>query len=277
MLKTILHSNPPSKFILIEDSLKEGGTDVLNYLIHLHTEQHTEVHHFIFSGNFEKQKHSNPRVKTYDFTSDFQGWFSQQNPNINDIVEGISTKTVVVIDSLAHMIFQYGVSQCYKLIRYLKERPNIIQVATILHTDLVESVDILPFFEHLSTFCMIREPQFNKTKKRVSCIYKKPSGKITRLKDEYYFNEGQLFSATIKTVNPDVLVQQSINQMLSDTLTTFRLSLDDKERESRDKVVLPFLPKEVTPDKEESGGKITYKFDEVDDWDEEDPDDDLNI
>ena len=74
--------------------------------------------------------------------------------------------------------------------------------------------------------------------------------------------------------------------------TTFRLDLSEKEREARDKLVLPFLREKQQEETEDEGvriqqqqqakdtttcGKIYYSPEEVDDWDEEDPDDDLDF
>lgn len=85
--------------------------------------------------------------------------------------------------------------------------------------------------------------------------------------------------ATAKKINPE-------------ELSTFRIGLTDEEKLSRDKVVLPYLPEYVTiidfviilmwidfsaNQEEAQEGKIFYQLDEIDDWDEEDPDDDLDI
>lgn len=61
--------------------------------------------------------------------------------------------------------------------------------------------------------------------------------------------------------------------LLPESLTTFKISLDEKEKQLRDKLVLPYLPIRS----EEPVSRIFYEFDNVDDWDEEDPDDDLDI
>lgn len=52
---------------------------------------------------------------------------------------------------------------------------------------------------------------------------------------------------------------------------TFNLSLSDKEKTARERVVLPFSKKRP------GHGKIIYEAEDEDDFDEEDPDDDLNI
>ena len=69
-------------------------------------------------------------------------------------------------------------------------------------------------------------------------------------------------------------------------LTTFEVGLTDLEKQNRKKVVLPFWKKEQKEEEEEenevriakkSTSKIFYAPDEADDWDEEDPDDDLDF
>jgi elongator complex protein 5 len=57
---------------------------------------------------------------------------------------------------------------------------------------------------------------------------------------------------------------------------TFNLNLSDSEKKAREQVVLPFMQK--GRDAKKSGqGKIFYEAEDEDDFDEEDPDDDLNI
>ena len=53
---------------------------------------------------------------------------------------------------------------------------------------------------------------------------------------------------------------------------TFNLSLSESEKSAREKVVLPFAKKAGA-----GQGKIIYEAEDEDDFDEEDPDDDLNI
>ena len=56
-------------------------------------------------------------------------------------------------------------------------------------------------------------------------------------------------------------------------ISSFNLSLSDKEKEDRQQLEMPFWKKS----QEKSGSKIEYIPDENDDWDEEDPDDDLDF
>ncbi|KAJ1817645.1 hypothetical protein LPJ75_001662 [Coemansia sp. RSA 2598] len=53
---------------------------------------------------------------------------------------------------------------------------------------------------------------------------------------------------------------------------SFNLSLTDKQRQDKASVELPYLDAQVV-----SAGEIHYQMDDEDDWDEDDPDDDLEI
>ena len=62
---------------------------------------------------------------------------------------------------------------------------------------------------------------------------------------------------------------------------TFDLRLSEREKMERSKVVLPYIRVGVaaTDSKMSSarGGQVVYQLDEADDFDESDPDDDLDI
>ncbi|KAJ2799672.1 Elongator complex protein, partial [Coemansia furcata] len=55
---------------------------------------------------------------------------------------------------------------------------------------------------------------------------------------------------------------------------SFNLNLTDKQRRDKAGVALPYLEARVA---DVSGGEIVYQLDDEDDWDEDDPDDDLEI
>ena len=62
---------------------------------------------------------------------------------------------------------------------------------------------------------------------------------------------------------------------------TFRLNLSDHEKAARSQVKLPYMldeeHKATQLDRTTGGGRIVYERDDADDFDEEDPDDDLDI
>ena len=76
-----------------------------------------------------------------------------------------------------------------------------------------------------------------------------------------------------KKDNPNPGLAETSAQSLP--ISSFNLSLSDKEKEDRDKVEMPFWKKSGVD--AGGGGKIEYVPDDNDDWDEEDPDDDLDF
>ncbi|KAJ1948212.1 hypothetical protein FBU59_001699 [Linderina macrospora] len=70
--------------------------------------------------------------------------------------------------------------------------------------------------------------------------------------------------------------QQQQQQQTDPTANlSFNLSLTDKQREDKNSVVLPYTDAQM--DEGSSGGEIHYQLDDEDDWDSDDPDDDLEI
>ena len=93
--------------------------------------------------------------------------------------------------------------------------------------------------------------------------------------------EKSLYDFTIEDAKVKSIVEANNSKIIcSDTTTvvgddnasmpisSFNLSLSDKEKEDRQQVEMPFWKK---------SSKIEYIPDENDDWDEEDPDDDLDF
>ena len=72
--------------------------------------------------------------------------------------------------------------------------------------------------------------------------------------------------------NPNVIKPVQVVEDKDDSplpTSSFNLTLSEKEKEDRSKVELPYLRKKEA--------KIEYIPDENDDWDDEDPDDDLEF
>ena len=133
-------------------------------------------------------------------------------------------------------------------------------------------------------------------------VLNKPTVGKTFVSDEcaVYGPEGSLTSV-IKQKKVKAVAETSDDKDDSERealskLTTFNLGISGEEKNARQKVVLPFWRDEQkksqpdTVDEEESvrilpkssscghsGGRIDYTPEEEDDWDDEDPDDDLDV
>lgn len=281
MLTTHLNNVPYSKFVFIEDSIENSAFKFLTYIIQGHLINCTsKIHYITFKGYFERTKtfHKHNNIVYHDLTSDSQGWLNMGNKKelptlIRDLAE---SKSVLIIDSLSHAVIQYGFPIIYQMLHQLLKSSDIIRILTVYHADILEdSSTFSQYFQHLATLILKINTSFNENEGRITYTYKKSSGKVIRHIENYKFENEHLHTEPIKKLDPKLLVQENLNLISPENLTTFKISLEDKEKESRDKLILPYLPKDDLD--QSQGGNIFYQFDGSDDWDEEDPDDDLDI
>ncbi|KAJ3651989.1 hypothetical protein Zmor_017991 [Zophobas morio] len=268
MLTTYLNTLPYTKFVLIEDSVTAKGGEILEYLLKNHeNKQDYRTHLFVFERNFNQIKNKHPGSECHDFTSDLRNWMSLTTSDMETVISNLEENCVVVIDSLVHVLYRYGLLGAYQTFTDIKNKKNVQQIITVLHTDLLEDRDkVIQYFQHLSTLHMELQP------KRVLYTYKKSQRKIIKQLEEYYCDSGKFITQPIKKPDKDV-IRETVEQINPENMSTFKIGLSEKDKESRSNLVLPYLPKETNS----SDGKIHYAFDDIDDWDEEDPDDDLDI
>eukprot|EP00730_Choanoeca_flexa_P016923 TRINITY_DN8081_c0_g1_i2.p1 TRINITY_DN8081_c0_g1~~TRINITY_DN8081_c0_g1_i2.p1 ORF type:complete len:210 (+),score=51.76 TRINITY_DN8081_c0_g1_i2:396-1025(+) len=106
------------------------------------------------------------------------------------------------------------------------------------------------------------------------------SGKVRRWLEKYQVSkDDRLIPLSEDKAASAAQLAQEDPEALLDNLT-FNLKLNDKEKEARSQAVLPYTKAAeaaYTVDANPGGGAIFYEPDDVDDFDDEDPDDDLDI
>ncbi|KAJ8939319.1 hypothetical protein NQ314_011177 [Rhamnusium bicolor] len=210
MLRSYLTTLPHTKFVLIEGQVHVSGENVI----------------------------------LHDFASDVCGWDTSKNKeDLESVASRLNAGDVVIVDSLAHAIFQYGLAETYRVFNLLKTKTGVQQIITLFHTDLVEDKDKLSrYFEHLSTLSICIEPKFISGNGRVHYTYKKLGGKIIKQIEEYKFEGEEFVTQKIEKPDPKKLLESSMRPEVDpETLTTFKIGLTDTERESRDKLDLPYV------------------------------------
>ncbi|VEN39546.1 unnamed protein product [Callosobruchus maculatus] len=277
MLKNFLTSPPYQKFIIIEDTVTENGKPIFDYLLQHHLQRfNNKIHYYLLQGK-EKCCPADTKIIVHNLKTNSQNWDTGPRKNINQLIVGLQKKDIIFVDSLAHCIFQYGLAETYRLFNMLKNEIGVTQIVALLHLDLLDaSWKVMELFNFLSTLSMKIQPQFSSEYGRIQYQCKKSGGKIVKQVEEYYFEGDKLETKKIEKPDPKKLLENATKTEINpDDLATFKITLTDKEKESRDQLILPYLPK--NEDNTTEGGQIYYKFDEQDDWDEEDPDDDLDI
>ena len=225
--------------------------------------------------------------------SDCLGWVSG-NPLVfpDCILDNIDiSEQSLVLDNLTDLIIFYNLCATTKFVRKFRQSSGKkTKLIGLLHKNcLLDSVvtDLKKFF---TTVIDISDIQVESVSEKVCDIHHcKPGGKLVTSKELLKFDSDW----NIKILPyKEVTVKKHLEEEEEDTidkLTTFNLNTSkDAEKEAKDKLVLPFYkePQKIgevkiqntgSGSQGESDGKIYYEPDSGDDWDDEDPDDDLDF
>lgn len=120
--------------------------------------------------------------------------------------------------------------------------------------------------------------------------WRKKSGKVLYESNGFVMNSttglldvvpaNQLTGALNKEQEPEPEEMEVDKKMDPTANLSFNLSLTDEQRKTKESLVLPFMKAqqlEVSVDEEKKSGLIYYDPDAADDFDDEDPDEDLDI
>ncbi|KAE8750757.1 hypothetical protein FOCC_FOCC002467 [Frankliniella occidentalis] len=152
---------------------------------------------------------------------------------------------------------------------WINPGPKINQLLCFVHGDMIPcGASSISHVKHLASTVV----DLNNQIARIT--HRKPGGHVERKEEQFMLlSNGQFHTQPIVGTGKGM---GSPNTTLPQDVASFRVSLSDKEKEDRNKLILPYM-RTVDNPPEEGGGKVFYQPDAVDDWDDEDPDDDLDI
>ncbi|KAI8500366.1 Elongator complex protein [Branchiostoma belcheri] len=228
-------------------------------------------------------------------------------PDFLGHVKKSSVKTspvAVVIDSLTpYLLHCPGYVICRALHRLLRARLDSdgVEVSLVVagfHGDLHDDSTAAALRHMATTWVQLQEGAESPTRSREgaesptqdrACYYgncevlhRRKSGKVIRQDEEYHISAQWSLTSRVQkaTVRPPAQPDQE-SQVDPTANLTFNLRLTDTEKEARSRVVLPYMhhQRKKAPDQPAAtpGGQIFYQPDDVDDFDEEDPDNDLDF
>jgi len=269
VLKNVLKENPKS--ILIEDSCGSKGRPLFNSLLNHFSNKGFKIQHIQYDFPLEKI-HTN--WTRHDFFSDPLG-FNSSNMAFEESLQSVieeckdkNTQYVVAIDSLSPLLLRLPATDIFSTIRQIILKKNV-NIIALVHSD-VHSKETLRSLDYCFSCHLKLATHTNKSR----CIgrLKSGGGKI--------IDSDEVYCITPKLELTDV---ENFEQLATNTpdaglpnvtpKSTFRLGLNQNEESARSKVVLPYIRK---PSNAESKGKIFYEA-ENNDWEDEDPDDDLEL
>lgn len=179
----------------------------------------------------------------------------------------IKQKSTVIIDSVNQMSVQMGWNNCLRILKHFQNDPNVSKVIIILHKDCILLHSKLQIHLNHLAHAIIT---FDSIKGERLFIQIKKAGKF--IKSE----EVMAYDARTSTLNLAPIVKLSkkdeVEKVAPANLTTFKIETDQISQLEKNKLQLPYMSKI-----NEGQGRVFYEPDAVDDWDDEDPDDDLDI
>lgn len=190
--------------------------------------------------------------------------------NQNNFEKYTIQKCSVVIDSLNQMVLYLGWKVTLKNLQKLRRNPNIVQLIAILHKDcLPHSSKLQTHLNHIAN-AIISYDANDCTK--ISYTLKK-GGKVIRSEESLFYDSNSSVLKCVPIEKQSDKVSDEPEKLLPSNLSTFKIEVDQGDKLEKNKLqCLPYMSKI-----HEGQGKIIYEPDAVDDWDEEDPDEDLDI
>ncbi|CAH1782510.1 unnamed protein product [Owenia fusiformis] len=296
MIEDIIKGKESSRIIVIKDNVDCCSRYLLKSIC-VHLQNHMDSVHMLkteFSENLYKSSSLTnlPSIKIHDWSMDPLGWNqprvtfeSNLHTYFGDILAKSQTqqKVAVVVDAISSLIQTQGIVKICQQIQSLKNDrfPNteLTKIVLVVHEDLHESLAALDYTASTIIYISHATP----SQSICDTLHKRPSGKVKRSNELLIFGiDGEISSA--QEISQDEKEKETEEDVDPAANLTFNLSLKDSEKKAREQLQLPYMfhqqgavksgpATSVTP----GTGQIYYECDDVDDFDEEDPDDDLNI
>jgi len=291
MLKALVNDASMCNLLLIQDSVKQRDDSLMYACLKARCKlaDHT-VDVFLFEHSVEEVRTAlnvttnHPRLQFHDFYVKANAWIvSQELPDVptreemlHGLVDLSSGKRVVVTDSL--LAFGRESSKVGYCLSALKNHANVTQLIVLAHDELLPD-DLKKTLRYLAQASVRQVDSFrarhvNDLRIEDVCEveFKKPTGKLLIQKERYVI-KGVHFEVDSKPWTPEVdgsgePMVNNHSDAATDHDVTFKLDLTEREQAQKSQLILPYT---------QGSGKIVYEADEADDFDDEDPDEDLEI
>ncbi|XP_049617788.1 elongator complex protein 5 isoform X1 [Syngnathus scovelli] len=287
MLHDLLHGIDPGGFLIIQDSCSCSGRRLLWSFIKAALNRTEAVHVLSFEVSEDELKNGlkgSPieRLHFHNAYDDPLGWtrraaFTVDHfcvERVTQLVEQSSQvkPAVLIIDSLSWILRHVSPSAVCRTLQQLNNGGPVGNIIGLLHSDM-HPRGMVGSLCHLATSLInvVTGPRGDHAKitKRLK------SGKV--LQDEEVFSIKD--DLTVVGQSKFSLAEPQEQRADPTANLTFNLRLSDSQREAKENLALPFVfSKEKKAALLHTGsGRIVYEPDANDDYDQEDPDDDLDV
>lgn len=294
MLTELMQGTDAGGFILIQDSACYSGRHLLKSFISAALNREETVHVLSFEVSEEELGDGLrglpiQRLHFHDAYTDPLGW--TDNPSftvhqfcleeLTHLIKQTShpKPAILVIDSFSWILRHLSPPAVCKTIQQLRKGGAVRAIIGLLHADMHQRGTVGSVC-HLATSNITVAPGMKGDEAVAKITKRSKSGKV--LQDEEIFSIKEDLTIVVQSRRLGSKQTDPEEQETDPTANlTFNLRLSNTEREAKEKLALPFVfSKEKKTALLHSGpgsGRILYEPDANDDYDQEDPDDDLDV
>lgn len=294
MLPDILQGIDAGGFLIIQDSASYSGRHLLRSFIHAALNREEAVHVLGFEVSEEELRDGlkgSPvqRLHFHNAYTDPLGWTDHPAFTVHQFCLEELTRLVkqtphpkpatLVIDSLSWILRHVGAPAVCRTLQQLRKGGAVRAIIGLLHADMHQRGTVGSVC-NLATSVVTVAPGMKGDEAVAKLTKRSKSGKVVQ--DEEIFSIRDDLTVIVLSRQLGPKQNDPEEQEMDPTANlTFNLRLSDKERKAREKLALPFVfSKEKKTALLHSGpgsGRILYEPDANDDYDQEDPDDDLDV
>lgn len=200
--------------------------------------------------------------------------------SVSDIFDAsqLQNDDILIIKSLSSLLLFFNKGEIAVWIRKLQSKCKTVVV--LAHQECVAESELREF-ERLATTTLFIEQGSDKSICHIT--HRKTGGKTAKWKESFWFESGCLKSTPVQISHQKE--EADDHEDVTETLTSFNIGTKQSEEKVREQLVLPFFTQEqrtshqgqVKISGESCNNKIYYEPDSGDDWDDEDPDEDLDL
>ncbi|XP_074518133.1 elongator complex protein 5 isoform X1 [Halichoeres trimaculatus] len=296
MLTELLQGVDSGGFLIIQDSASCSGRHLLKSFISAALNREEAVHVLGYDVGEEEMRDglngsATGRLHFHNAYTDPLGWTDQSACTVNQFCleklthllkqTGNIKSTILVIDSLSWVLRHLSPPAVCKTLHQLRKGGAVRAVIGLLHADMHQRGTVGSVC-HLASSVIQVAPGIKGDEALAKITRRSKSGKVIQEEELFSINEDLTVKVQSKPSQPGLKQNDTEEQEVDPTANlTFNLRLSDTEREAKEKLALPFVfSKEKKSALLHSGpgsGRILYEPDANDDYDQEDPDDDLDV
>ncbi|CAL8327232.1 unnamed protein product [Lota lota] len=296
MLVELIQGTEGGGLIIIQDSINYSGRTLLMSFIKAALKRDEVVHLLAFELHEAELKHELDhsclqRLTFHNAFHDPLGW--NENPPFT-VHQFITTEldslltpnqhskpVTLVIDSFSFILRHLSPSAVCKTLQQLKKGGAVKTTLGLLHSDMHHR-NMVGSICHLATSVLTVAPGHQCHEAVAKTIRRAKSGKISQAEERFSISDDMSVKVLSKPIQVGAGQGDAGDAEVDPTANlTFNLRLSDQERKAKEKLALPFVfskeKKSALLHPGPGSGRILYEPDANDDYDQEDPDDDLDI